>query len=231
VVGGGCNEGKLAALAGFKRSRAAIRPAYPIPIDASARASPIVHLNMAALTFKVSRLRVNVERILSTSLSANLLCVSQTATCHTCRFNCLIIHHPEFPPEATSVIFIVDKFGDHLAQNDELIVDLSHTLVQLLCDFNRKIVSGLGGFFEPSLDRPQNLAEVDEVGSKVLESWNSMLGRAEVLKHPYSDCVTLCSDSSAELRRAFLPRWSHNERGMSLGHSAGRKDGRGFKIT
>jgi hypothetical protein len=31
VVGEWCNEGRLAALAGFKRSRAAIKPAYPIP--------------------------------------------------------------------------------------------------------------------------------------------------------------------------------------------------------
>jgi hypothetical protein len=48
-------------------------------MDASACASPIVHLNMAALTFNVSRLRINVERILSTSVSANLSYVSQTA--------------------------------------------------------------------------------------------------------------------------------------------------------
>jgi hypothetical protein len=72
-VGAGWSGGRLEALLGFRRSKAAISPAYPMPIDASARASPSVHLNMAELTFKESRLRDSVCRIFSTSVSANII--------------------------------------------------------------------------------------------------------------------------------------------------------------
>jgi hypothetical protein len=75
------------------------------------------------------------------------------------------------------------------------------------------------------------LTEIDEVGGKVLESRNSMPGRAEVLKHPYSDCVALCRDSGAEVRRVFLPSRSHNECEMSLEQSAEKQEERGSKRT
>jgi hypothetical protein len=71
-------------------------------------------------------------------------------------------HHTHALPQTTLSVVVVDKLRNHLAQDDEFVVHMPKSSIELLCDLDWICLARLEGLIDTRFDRPNYACQIEE---------------------------------------------------------------------